>query len=109
MNSTPKNHAGDDFTAEMRDKQARGKDPYGDPEEERNIGGESFTSQEQRRLALQMLDDPEGLMAEAQRTGDSVPGVRWKYQHILSGIPQASGRSTSAKSSKNSKREHKER
>lgn len=70
MSNTPKNHAGDDFTTEMRDEQARDKDPYGDPEEERNIGGESFTSQEQRRLALQMLDDPEGLINEAQRMGD---------------------------------------
>ncbi|KAK7906469.1 hypothetical protein PG985_016206 [Apiospora marii] len=100
MNSTPKNRAGDDFTAEMRDKQARGKDPYGDPEEERNIGGESFTSQEQHRLALQMVDDPEALMTEAQRTGDSVPGVRRKYVRILSDIPEQSGQCTSANLSK---------
>ncbi|KAK7967608.1 uncharacterized protein PG986_001885 [Apiospora aurea] len=95
MSNIPKNHGGGDFTAAMRDQQARGKDPYGDPEE-RNIGGESFMIQEQRHLALQMVDDPEGLMTEAQRTGDSVPGVRRKYERILSGIPEQSGQCTSA-------------
>ncbi|KAK7906358.1 hypothetical protein PG985_016364 [Apiospora marii] len=110
MSDNSKNPAEDNFTAEMRDEQARGKDPYGGPEEAKGPGSESFVSQEQRRYAAQMLDSPEMLEYEALRTGDSVPGVRWKYQQVLSGIPQESGRSTSAKSSKkNSKREHKER
>lgn len=70
MSNTPKNHGSDDFTAAMRDEQARGKDPYLDPKKYKTLGGESFASQEQRRLALQMVDDPEGLMTEAQRTSD---------------------------------------
>ncbi|KAK8036742.1 hypothetical protein PG994_015239 [Apiospora phragmitis] len=108
MSNTPKNHGRDDFTAAMRDEQARGKDPYLDPKKDKTLGGESFASQEQRRLALQMVDDPEGLMTEAQRTGDTVPAVRWKYQRILSGVQQESEQST-ANSSKESKHRHTKR
>ncbi|KAK7938138.1 uncharacterized protein PG986_015006 [Apiospora aurea] len=59
MSNTRKNHARDKFTAEMQDEQAKGKEPFDDPEENKNLDGEVFISQAQRRFALQILDDPE--------------------------------------------------
>ncbi|KAK8029409.1 hypothetical protein PG993_010700 [Apiospora rasikravindrae] len=110
MSDNSENPAGNDFTAEMRDQQAREKDPYGDPDEDKGPGSESFISQEQHRCALQMLGNPDMIQYEALCTGDTVPAVRWKCQQNICGIPQEPVQSTSANSSKkNSKREHKER
>ncbi|KAK8006351.1 hypothetical protein PG991_012648 [Apiospora marii] len=72
----------DGFTPEMRDRQARGKDPYHDSGDDsegasgdwggRNRGSrdESYAYIEQRRHAAQILDNPELLMTNAQREGD---------------------------------------
>ncbi|KAK7977496.1 hypothetical protein PG988_004986 [Apiospora saccharicola] len=78
----------DDFTPEMRDRQARGKDPYHDSGDDsegasgdwggRNRGSrdESYAYIEQRRHAAQILDNPELLMTNAQREGDVSSGPR---------------------------------
>ncbi|KAK8139953.1 hypothetical protein PG984_000019 [Apiospora sp. TS-2023a] len=100
MSDNSKNPAGDNFTDEMRDQQARGKDPYGGPEADKGPGGESFLSQERRLHAAQMLDSPDMIQCEALRTGDTVPNTRWRYQQTLCGFQQESVQSTSANSSK---------
>ncbi|KAK8133884.1 hypothetical protein PG984_005896 [Apiospora sp. TS-2023a] len=78
----------DGFTPEMRDRQARGKDPYHDSGDDsegasgdwggRNRGSrdESYAYIEQRRHAAQILDNPELLMTNAQREGDVSSGHR---------------------------------
>ncbi|KAL2185238.1 hypothetical protein L209DRAFT_756285 [Thermothelomyces heterothallicus CBS 203.75] len=84
----------DDFTPEMRDRQARGKDPYqsGDGSDggslsDRESGSgtrlrlgsgrvekEDFARVESRQRAIAFLENPELLMMYAQSTGDvSVP------------------------------------
>ncbi|KAK8039271.1 hypothetical protein PG993_007682 [Apiospora rasikravindrae] len=80
--------AADGFTPEMRDRQARGKDPYHDSGDDsegasgdwggRNRGSrdESYAYTEQRRHAAQILDNPELLMTNAQREGDVSSGPR---------------------------------
>lgn len=70
MSNGSKNPAGEGFTNEMRDEQARGKDPYGSQEETKTTASESFASQEKRYYSSQMLDSPESLMNEALRTGN---------------------------------------
>ncbi|KAI0885341.1 uncharacterized protein GGS22DRAFT_163466 [Annulohypoxylon maeteangense] len=104
------------FTPEMRDRQARGKDPYdssegssGDwpSESGKNYrkGGssrnEAFSTVERRRMAAQILDSPELLMMAAQRDNDSIPATRLRYMRMLCGLepfskkPQRGGVSTS--------------
>ncbi|KAK7920703.1 hypothetical protein PG985_008725 [Apiospora marii] len=73
MSDNSKNPAGDNFTDEMRDRQARGKDPYGGPEADKGLGSESFLSQERRLHAAQMLDSPDMIQCEALRNGDVSP------------------------------------
>ncbi|KAI1083735.1 hypothetical protein F5B20DRAFT_347992 [Whalleya microplaca] len=68
----------DTFTPEMRDRQARGKDPYESSDSSDWTGGplryqagggkdEPFSILERRRIAAQVLDSPELLMMAAQR------------------------------------------
>ncbi|KAI5863495.1 hypothetical protein GGS23DRAFT_536542 [Durotheca rogersii] len=93
----------DGFTAKMRDRQARGKDPYESSDGgsdwigERNryrIGGngeeESFASIERRRVAAQVLDSPELLMMAAQRDNESIPATRLRYTRMLCGFEEPS-------------------
>ncbi|KAI1480645.1 hypothetical protein K445DRAFT_23232 [Daldinia sp. EC12] len=91
----------DEFTAEMRDRQARGKDPYESsdassdwtPEGNRKYragGGkdESFPMTERRRVASQVLDSPELLMMAAQRDNESIPATRLRYTRMLCGFEE---------------------
>ncbi|KAI1364295.1 hypothetical protein F5Y08DRAFT_216238 [Xylaria arbuscula] len=95
------------FTPEMRDRQARGKDPYHSDSEDSdwapgqtsgqgNGSGparsgkykrdEPFNAAERRRMAAQLLGSPELLMMAAIRDKESVPATRLKYKHILCGM-----------------------
>ena len=67
MCDNSENPARNDCTAGMRDQQARGKDPYDEQEDEHD--NKHFISQKQQHAA-QMLNSPESLMNEAQRTSD---------------------------------------
>ncbi|KAI1780982.1 hypothetical protein F4818DRAFT_451239 [Hypoxylon cercidicola] len=90
----------DAFTAEMRDQQARGKDPYelsdgssGWTSEDsgyRAGGGkdEPFAVVERRRVAAQVLDSPELLMMAAQRDNESIPATRLRYTRMLCGFEE---------------------
>ncbi|KAL2015017.1 hypothetical protein VTK56DRAFT_6527 [Thermocarpiscus australiensis] len=93
------------FTPQMRDRQARGKDPYhaGDGSDDADLGdGESgarvrlrlgsgrveqedFSTLERRQKAIAFLDNPELLMMYAQSTGDSIPGARLHFMKMLCG------------------------
>ncbi|KAI1846513.1 hypothetical protein JX265_004964 [Neoarthrinium moseri] len=106
------------FTAEMRDRQARGKDPYHESEdsEDANYWGggrhrrdEPFAVVDQRRKAVQVLDTPELLMTYAQRDNESVPATRLRYTRMLCGVAadgSAQGASSSKKTSKKSSSSH---
>ncbi|KAM3530929.1 hypothetical protein MY4038_004692 [Beauveria bassiana] len=103
------------FTAEMRDRQSRGKDPYTkgheddddeeDEEEEEDddmdldedddgsmlqIGNvpknETFEERQRRQDALAVLDSPEQLMMYAQMMNDSIPGQRYRFMRTLCGF-----------------------
>ncbi|KAI8964776.1 hypothetical protein F5Y11DRAFT_70217 [Daldinia sp. FL1419] len=91
----------DQFTVEMRDRQARGKDPYESsdassdwtPEENRKYRAgagkdEPFAILERRRLATQVLDNPELLMMAAQRDNESIPATRLRYTRMLCGFEE---------------------
>ncbi|KAI0124483.1 hypothetical protein F4776DRAFT_204100 [Hypoxylon sp. NC0597] len=90
----------DVFTAEMRDRQARGKDPYESSDgssdwasegtKYRAGGGkdESFAVLERRRIAAQVLDSPELLMMAAQRDNESIPATRLRYTRMLCGFEE---------------------
>ncbi|KAI0832997.1 hypothetical protein F5Y06DRAFT_186968 [Hypoxylon sp. FL0890] len=93
----------DTFTAEMRDRQARGKDPYessdGSSEwasegtKKYRAGGgkdEPFAVLERRRVASQVLDSPELLMMAAQRDNESIPAIRLRYTRMLCGLEEPS-------------------
>ncbi|KAK6845051.1 hypothetical protein PG990_003407 [Apiospora arundinis] len=109
----------DGFTPEMRDRQARGKDPYHDSGDDsegaggdwggRNRGSrdESYAYTEQRRHAAQILDNPELLMANAQREGDSIPATRLRYTRMLCGVVEEAAPSTSSKQSGDKKKKSK--
>ncbi|KAK4150188.1 hypothetical protein C8A00DRAFT_37224 [Chaetomidium leptoderma] len=95
----------DQFNTQMRDRQARGKDPYqsGDGSDdgtlsERESGAgtklrlgngrvekEDFSRLEARQKAIAFLDNPELLMMYAQSTGDSIPAARLHFTKILCG------------------------
>ncbi|KAK1761460.1 hypothetical protein QBC47DRAFT_356535 [Echria macrotheca] len=101
--------AGDAFTSQMRDRQARGKDPYhsGDGSEGSDdlsdregttttTGGrlrmgsgrfekEDFARAERRDQAAAFLDNPELLMMWAQSTDNSIPGARLHFMKMLCG------------------------
>ncbi|KAI5928066.1 hypothetical protein F4810DRAFT_705958 [Camillea tinctor] len=109
------------FTAEMRDRQARGRDPYNDSSDgsirgsdrvtdTTGVGGgsgyrgssdsgsskdETFAVLERRRVASQILDSPELLMMAAQRDDETIPATRLRYTRMLCGLeePLASGSS----------------
>ncbi|RCI17439.1 hypothetical protein L249_2428 [Ophiocordyceps polyrhachis-furcata BCC 54312] len=88
-------------TERMRDRQARGKDPYkddADAEDEddgaigKGIVSEPFECRERKAYALSILDRPEQLMMFAQSTNDSIPSQRLRFTSILAGfdpIPMA--------------------
>ncbi|KAI1471350.1 uncharacterized protein F4812DRAFT_413654 [Daldinia caldariorum] len=91
----------DEFTADMRDRQARGKDPYESSDASSNwtpegtrkhrAGGgkdESFSMTERRRVASQVLDSPELLMMAAQRDNESIPATRLRYIRMLCGFEE---------------------
>lgn len=101
----------DSFSPQMRDRQARGKDPYhsGDGSEgsdlsdretgtgtrlrlgsSRNLDKEDFSRTERRHKAVAFLDSPELLMMYAQSTGDSIPGVRLHFMKMLCGYDEES-------------------
>ncbi|SPO03462.1 uncharacterized protein DNG_06145 [Cephalotrichum gorgonifer] len=75
------------FTETMLDRQARGKDPYVDSEDESfDISDkESFRVLEQKRAAARILSNPELLMMHAMSRKDSIPGTRLHFTRILCG------------------------
>ncbi|KAK1836182.1 hypothetical protein QBC39DRAFT_243103, partial [Podospora conica] len=94
------------FTSSMRDRQARGKDPYrgGDDSDDdysdgddrpakmrlgtagsRGLEREDFNRLEKRQYAIAFLENPEMLMMYAQSTGDSIPGARLYFTRMLCG------------------------
>ncbi|UPK98547.1 hypothetical protein LCI18_009482 [Fusarium solani-melongenae] len=96
-----------DWTAEMRDKQARGKDPSKEEElpeppemkdsdqaspDQLKIGGrhaeESHLERERKGEAMSVLDNPEALLAYAQASGDSVTGQRLRWLRQLCGYDE---------------------
>ncbi|KAK4181129.1 hypothetical protein QBC36DRAFT_129398 [Triangularia setosa] len=119
---------GDAFTSVMRDRQARGKDPYhsGDgsegsdlsdqesgatPSKLRLVGGgggrpekEDFARTELRQKAIAFLDNPELLMMYAQSTGDSIPGARLHFMRILCGYDEIPHHSSGSKASSSASR-----
>ncbi|KAG5923245.1 hypothetical protein E4U42_005011 [Claviceps africana] len=87
--STPRR----DMTPSMRDRQARGKDPYreeGEGQESmvlgRGIPAEPFEDRERRSFALAVLDCPEQLMMFAQSRDDSIPSQRLRFTAMLCGF-----------------------
>ncbi|KAG5982922.1 hypothetical protein E4U55_001122 [Claviceps digitariae] len=80
-----------EFTPLMRDRQARGKDPYQEEGGEgvvlgRGSHAESFEDREKRGFALAVLDCPEQLMMFAQSRDDSIPGQRLRFTAMLCGF-----------------------
>ncbi|KAI1279747.1 hypothetical protein F5Y07DRAFT_357698 [Xylaria sp. FL0933] len=133
------------FTPEMRDRQARGKNPYhsdsedsdwapgpsnrsggegsGSSSAQSNIGparaggkkpdDEPFAVYDRRRVASQILNNPELLVMAAVRDEQSIPATRLKYTRILCGVGEPSSGSSRAKTTRPSsggerprKREH---
>ncbi|OAQ72968.1 hypothetical protein VFPPC_15227 [Pochonia chlamydosporia 170] len=77
----------------MRDRQARGKNPYKELETDdirlgRGVKTEPFEDRERRGFALSVLDNPEQLMMYAQSMGDSVPGQRLRFMAMLCGFEE---------------------
>ncbi|KAK4250104.1 hypothetical protein C7999DRAFT_29350 [Corynascus novoguineensis] len=103
--STTSSSLYDDFTPEMRDRQARGKDPYqsGDGSDGGNLSDresgsgtrlrlgsgrvekEDFARIESRQKAIAFLESPELLMMYAQSTGDSIAAARLHFTKMLCG------------------------
>ncbi|KAK4190190.1 hypothetical protein QBC35DRAFT_449580 [Podospora australis] len=99
---------GDSFTPKMRDRQARGKDPYGSEDgsggsdmsdgegrlrlrpSEQGAQKEDYTSRERRERAQGFLNNPELLMMYAQSSGLTVPGARLHFMKILCGLDDES-------------------
>ncbi|KAH6996855.1 hypothetical protein EDB80DRAFT_135473 [Ilyonectria destructans] len=113
-------HLSEVITPEMRDRQARGKDPYFKVETSEDSdtsddgpmmlgrGGpviESFADRERKGEAISILDNPENLMAHAQANDDSISGQRLRFMRQLCGIEQkrrgGGGKSASAGRNKN--------
>ncbi|KAK0706521.1 hypothetical protein B0T26DRAFT_458467 [Lasiosphaeria miniovina] len=100
----------DAFTPQMRDRQARGKDPYhsGEASEGSDLSDretnptsklrlssvhakkEDFARTERRQKAVTYLDNPELLMMYAQSTEDSLPGARLHFMKMLCGYDDES-------------------
>ncbi|CAF3555662.1 unnamed protein product [Fusarium graminearum] len=118
--STPKtqhthNNRSTEWTSEMRDRQARGKNPYVEESdasdaEPMRLGGyhiaESHMERERRGEAMFVLDNPEALMAHAQASGDSIAGQRLRFMRQLCGFDndKYDDASTSSSSTRNTKR-----
>ncbi|KAI0466351.1 hypothetical protein F4859DRAFT_305891 [Xylaria cf. heliscus] len=113
------------FTSEMRDRQARGKNPYNDDSDDSdwgldqggssrdggsssagNIGPprvgapkskERFAINDRRRMAAQVLNSTELLMMAAVRDDQSIPATRLKYMRILCGFEGSADSSTRAR------------
>jgi hypothetical protein len=95
---------GNNFTRQMRDRQARGKDPYqsgegSDGGRESGSGTtlrlgsgrvekEDFSRVERRKKAITFLDDPELLMMHAQSTGESIAAARLHFTKMLCGYDE---------------------
>ncbi|KAL2113043.1 hypothetical protein VUR80DRAFT_3458 [Thermomyces stellatus] len=75
------------FTEAMRDRQARGKDPE-ESSDEFESDREGFRAVEQRRIAAQVLSDPELLLMYALSRQDSIPGTRLHFTRILCGYEE---------------------
>ncbi|KAK0634615.1 hypothetical protein B0T17DRAFT_513797 [Bombardia bombarda] len=101
------------FTPKMRDRQARGKDPYNSSNNGSSFSSDSemtdgemssgfrqrrrgddngrappkedFETRERQEKALAFLDNPELLMMYAQSTGNSIPGARLHFMKMLCG------------------------
>ncbi|GAB1313147.1 hypothetical protein MFIFM68171_03357 [Madurella fahalii] len=92
----------ENFTTQMRDRQARGKDPYhsGDGSDDGDLSDresrlrlghsrvekEDFARAELRQKAIAFLDNPELLMMYALSTGKSIPGARLHWTKVLCGF-----------------------
>ncbi|KAI0799906.1 hypothetical protein GGR55DRAFT_472333 [Xylaria sp. FL0064] len=129
------------FTPEMRDRQARGKNPYhsdsedsdwapgpgngsggegsGSSSAQSNIGparagekkpdDEPFAVYDRRRVASQILNNPELLVMAAVRDEQSIPATRLKYTRILCGVgePSSGSRAKTTRPSSGGERPHK--
>ncbi|KXJ96603.1 hypothetical protein Micbo1qcDRAFT_155186 [Microdochium bolleyi] len=89
------------FTADMRDLQSRGRDPYaasGDPTSinphryhggsPEGAAGVPYAVRERARHAKQVLDQPELLMMMAQKEEDSIPATRLRYLRMSCCLPE---------------------
>ncbi|KAI8947072.1 hypothetical protein F4801DRAFT_26380 [Xylaria longipes] len=102
------------FTPEMRDRQARGRNPYNSDSDDSGWGleqgsrsrdggsssaavvgfqrigppksKEHFAICDRRRMAAQILNSTELLMMAAVRDDESIPATRLKYTRILCGL-----------------------
>ncbi|KAF4437967.1 hypothetical protein F53441_12886 [Fusarium austroafricanum] len=114
--STPKTHhhpsRSSEWTDEMRDKQARGKNPHSESEasdtEPMRLGSrgdknESHLERERRGEAMYVLDNPVALMAHAQASGDSIAGQRLRFMRQLCGFDDKHDDVTSSTGSARSK------
>ncbi|KAI1747858.1 hypothetical protein F4782DRAFT_396717 [Xylaria castorea] len=115
MGEQPHGTASSDFTSEMRDRQARGKNPYNVDSDSSDWGGpgqvddsldgdsssaadvrpqrvgapkskERFAIHDRRRMAAQILNSTELLMMAAVGDDESIPATRLKYSRILCGL-----------------------
>ncbi|KAH7269746.1 uncharacterized protein BKA55DRAFT_532383 [Fusarium redolens] len=115
MSSSTQHHQSSrssEWTEEMRDKQARGKNPYSEESdvsdaEPRRLGPryrspaslsfgtetdsysqiyETHMERERRGEAMYILDNPAALMAHAQASGDSIAGQRLRFMRQLCGF-----------------------
>ncbi|KAI0555961.1 hypothetical protein F4679DRAFT_578083 [Xylaria curta] len=105
------------WTPEMRDRQARGKNPYNADSDDSdwvpgqggngsssaaaaaNVGAQRvgapkpkdrFAVYERRRIASQILNSTELLMMAAVRDDESIPATRLKYMRVLCGLEGSS-------------------
>ncbi|RSL60879.1 hypothetical protein CEP54_006508 [Fusarium duplospermum] len=94
-------HSPEDWTPEMRDRQARGKEPEKEEESASVRSADTSNSEvgyrhyeetqwekERRGEALSVLDNPEALLAHAQANGDSVTGQRARFLRLLCGYDE---------------------
>ncbi|PHH70472.1 hypothetical protein CDD82_7091 [Ophiocordyceps australis] len=106
------------FTPAMRDRQARGKDPYKESsgseeyEDEDDEGGgamqlgnslkssDSFEQRERRAFALAVLDRPEMLAMYALTNNDTIPSQRQRFRAMLAGYDASSLTPAAAKKTK---------
>ncbi|KAH6621160.1 hypothetical protein B0J18DRAFT_466772 [Chaetomium sp. MPI-SDFR-AT-0129] len=90
------------FTAEMRDRQARGKDPTSSADnsdrDERaesrlrlgsgRVHKEDFAQREKRQKAIAFLDNPELLRMYAESTGETMAAARFHFTKMLCGYDE---------------------